>query len=60
MKSPKATPPYQLVLIDNEGRQMLSMESDTGFTEHDLADLNRAIGDRQIDDEQEGGFWSFS
>ena len=56
----KAKPPYQLVLIDEEGRQMFSMETLELFNQDDLAVLNQAIKNRELDSEQEGGFWMFS
>jgi len=56
----KASKPYQLVLIDENGKQMLSMETDQPFTQADFTQVNKAIERGTIDEEQAAGGWLFA
>ena len=55
----KAKLPYQLVLIDENGKQMLSKETTEPFSIEELQEFNRAIVVRQLDSIEDGHWYYF-
>ena len=56
---PRAVAPFQLVLIDDDGRQMWATPLNTPLTVDDLHTINGVIETRELDAEQDGGRWLF-